>query len=191
MVQFFVKGLDDRELTTDGGFELTIGENNRAFILEDEIDDTVSYAYKDSGYLGGSVEFDANLVDVGCGCAASVYATFLDDVDCNWNPTGTNMYPKCSNIDLMQANKMGFNTNSKPCPAGGSCAVQPVCVARATDISNAYGSGSSYKINTESEFHVRTEFWTKAELVSNVNTYTELYQIKTILTQDSNTVELV
>ena len=69
--EFYVKGLDGAELTTQGT-QITIGENNRAFVTDYPYDSNVFWAYHHE-YLGSSVDFDVNVADVPCACAAGVY----------------------------------------------------------------------------------------------------------------------
>ena len=93
--------------------------------------------------------------------------------------------PQCASVDIMEANIWGFKTQSSPCEFG-NCDQANQCKRKATDATNGseYGPGSDYLINSEASYHVRTEFWTMAA----ASAYTELYEIKTILTQGESTV---
>ena len=71
--EFFVKGLDGSSLTTDDR-SITMGPENRAFVLDYPYDDDYSWAYWHT-YLGSSLKFDITVADMSCGCAASVYLT--------------------------------------------------------------------------------------------------------------------
>ena len=88
---------------------LRIGDENRAFILE-KPEEVVREAYKHP-YLGGTVTFDVDIRDVGCGCRAGVYLTTLNDNDCTWDQY-TDKVPSCSTLDLMEAHTWGFSTRS-------------------------------------------------------------------------------
>lgn len=114
--EFFVKGLDNRDLSTSGT-EITIGENNRAFITDYAYDNDVHWGYKHE-YLGGSVEFDVDVSETSCACAAGVYLAQLNNEECSWNPMDADVTPQCASIDLMEANNSGFNTQSSPCEFG-------------------------------------------------------------------------
>ena len=81
--QFYVKGIQGSHLETDYD-TITMHENNRAFVLDYPFDESVFWAYNNK-YLGGSVTFDVDISSVGCGCAAGVYLTKLDDDQCSWN----------------------------------------------------------------------------------------------------------
>lgn len=52
-----------------------------------------------------------------------------------------------------------------------------------------YGPGGEYVINTNLPFHVRTQFWTPAD-VGTFN-FMELSRITTTLSQDGRSLELV
>ena len=54
-----------------------ISENNRAFLLDKSEEDPI-WTYRHD-YLGGSVSFDVDVSDVGCGCRAGVYLAAVED----------------------------------------------------------------------------------------------------------------
>lgn len=64
--QFWLNGLEGMYLQTSDR-TIEIGEENRAFILEVD-DETTTYNAHFHDYLGGSVAFDVDVSDVGCGC---------------------------------------------------------------------------------------------------------------------------
>lgn len=96
-----------------------MGENNRAFITDYPYDDNVFWAYKHT-YLGGCVEFDVDVSEVDCSCAAGIYLAQLDTNECSWDPKEEDVTPQCASIDVMEANMWGFNTQSSSCEFG-SC----------------------------------------------------------------------
>lgn len=93
--------------------------------------------------------------------------------------------PQCASVDIMEANIWGFKTQSSPCEFG-ECDQANQCQRKATDATNGseYGPGSDYLVNSNESYHVRTEFWTMAE----GDSYTDLYEIRTTLTQGESTV---
>jgi len=114
--EFYVKGLYGSTLETDGD-TLNMYMNNRAWVLDHPYDDSVFWAYKHK-YQGGSVTFDVDMSEVGCGCAAGVYLAKLDDHDCTWGAYEPGTRPQCASVDVMEANKYGLNTASYPCEFG-------------------------------------------------------------------------
>jgi len=121
--QFWLNGVEGQEIkTTDRTIE--ISENNRAFVLEKE-EEIPFWAYQHK-YLGGSVSFDVDISDVGCGCRAGIYLTTLDDGACSWNPLEGGATPACSTIDLMEGSIWGIKTQSSPC-ADGACPESQMC----------------------------------------------------------------
>ena len=111
-----MKGLDDRRLSTSGN-SLTMGENNRAFILDFPYDDTTYWSYWHN-YFDATLTFDVDVSDVGCDCAAGLHLVALNDETCGWDAIGDDSAPQCQTIDLMKANKYGHNTAAHPCEAG-------------------------------------------------------------------------
>lgn len=114
--EFFVKGLQGSQLETSGD-SITMHENNKAFVLDHAYDDSVYWSYWHP-YLGGSVEFDVDVSEVECGCAAGVYLARLDDEECSWDAYESGTRPQCGSIDLMEANIAGFRVQSQPCEFG-------------------------------------------------------------------------
>lgn len=123
--EMFVKGLDSSTLSTSGT-EMTMGLNNRAFVVTEDTYNNEVYSTYDHDLLGGSFTFTADMSEVDCACAAGVFGANLDDETCSWNtmPEGDN--PQCASIDIMMANKFGFMTASNPC-AFGSCDATSQC----------------------------------------------------------------
>lgn len=152
-------------------------ENNVAFVLDYPFDDSVFWAYNNK-YQGGSLTFDVDVSSVGCGCAAGVYLTALNDDECSWNsyPVGTK--PQCPSIDVMEANSQGFVTAPHPCE-NGECEAESQCKKRASDVDpDAYGPGILYTIDTTKSFTVKTQFFTNQDIIGE---YTDLSNIVTVL----------
>lgn len=98
------------------------------------------------------------------------------------------MTPQCATIDIMEANIWGFNAQSKPCEFG-SCEVESQCRRKAGEnYDYAYGPGEDYLINTDSPYHVRTEFWSTSDDSAGYVQMAELFSIKTIISQGDNIV---
>ena len=55
-------------------------------------------------YLGGTLEFDVNVSNVDCNCAAGVFLVTLDDNDCNQGEYESSSRPQCPQISVMKAN---------------------------------------------------------------------------------------
>ena len=93
--------------------------------------------------------------------------------------------PSCASIDVMQANKYGFNVAAHPC-ANGTCDAASQCdMNMKTDGiakygAGAYGPGGSL-INTNNGFMVKTEFVSDAD-------YVTLWALRTTLTQGGNEI---
>ena len=116
--KFVLNGIGGQDLETDDR-TLRISENNRAFLL-DKQEDTPFWAYKHN-YLGGSVSFDVDVSDVGCGCRAGVYLAAISDDDTNYfDPLDGDAKPQCSSIDLLEADIWAVQSASAPC-SDGSC----------------------------------------------------------------------
>ena len=180
--EFYVKGLDGRRLSTSGR-EITMGDNNRAFVVDYPYDDRVYWSYWHN-YLGGTVSFDVDVSDVECACAAGVFLVQLDDYDCSWDAFESDTTPQCSSMDLMEANIWGFAQASHPCEFG-SCDVDSQSTAFAYWADYSFGPGQDYTINTYEKYNVEVKFWaTDAEAQ-------ELVKIVTTLSQGDNSIELV
>lgn len=81
--EFFLKGLDGQELTTDHR-TITMGPKNRAFILDYPYDDEAYWAYENY-FLGGTMTYDVNVADIACDSAAGVFLVQVDDEECFWD----------------------------------------------------------------------------------------------------------
>ena len=163
---FYVKGLDGAYLETENDnvndiSSIKIGLDNKAFVLDYAYDDSEYWSYW-HGYLGGTLYFDVDVSSVECECAAGVFLVELDaENNCGWEEKMPGETPQCASIDIMEANKHGFNTQNLPCEFG-VCDENSQCPASANGSDNMnYGPGSSYKINTSEKFTVKTQFMQK------------------------------
>jgi len=182
--EFWIKGLDNKNLSTEMSL-IKMGKDNRFFVRDYSTDSEESFWAYQHNYLGGTLEFDVNVKQLNCSCAAGVYLTALDDEDCTMNPYPWDVRPKCATIDVMESNIRGFNTASHPCEFD-QCDVQSQCKRSAIDVDyKAYGFGSTFKINTMYNYTVRTQFM--AEKGSG-DEFDSLKSIVTTLVQDGNEV---
>jgi hypothetical protein len=77
------------EATTDGDKELNFDYNNRMYLATSREEDPESVdptKYFKPNMLGGSMEYDVNLSQVGCGCVTALYTILMPSVDENVDP---------------------------------------------------------------------------------------------------------
>jgi len=164
-----------------GGTQLTVGSNSAMF-LKDSMDMDVDKVFKPN-LRGGSISYDVNLSTVDCGCVAGVYLVKTSET-CGQDPMDTDT-PMCPSIDVMQANKWGFNVAAHPC-ANGTCDAASQCdldmkidgIAKYG--SSAYGPRGTL-IDTRSDFQVKTEFVSDAARAT-------LWKLRTTLQQSGRTI---
>jgi hypothetical protein len=101
-----LNGLAGQDLETNDR-TITMGKNNRAFVLDTNQADSTYWAYYHQ-YIGGSVQFDVDVSQVECDSVAGVYLTALDDEECSWDIKKAGVKPDCQTIDLMESNMHGF-----------------------------------------------------------------------------------
>jgi len=162
-----------------------MGANNKAFVVDYPYDDGVYWSYWHD-YLGGSLEFDVDVSSIDCACAGGVFLAAIDDDECTWGAHADGTVPQCASVDIMAANKYGFQVESNPC-TGGVCDASEVCKAHAKDGDEyAYGPGSEYTIDSTRFYSVKTNF-----VASNDDGNPGILQrIETILSQDGQQVTL-
>jgi hypothetical protein len=125
--------------------------------------------------LGGSIEYDIGLNDVGCGCNAAFYMVSspgknengslnpgpAGDYYCDANNVGGQW---CPEMDLMEANKYAWRMTPHKCDAPNGSGHyyncdRAGCGKSLHDISwDTYGPGTQYRINTNNWFHVKIDF---------------------------------
>lgn len=167
--EFYVKGLDGAYLETEDDC-MKVGLDNRAFVLDYKYDDSYYWSYWHN-YLGGTLMFDVDVSSVECECAAGVFLVELNDDHCSWDEKAAGETPQCASIDIMEANKHGFKTESNPCPFG-VCDDESQCQTSANTSANEmnYGPGTGYKINTMEKYCVKTQFWKKEDGLECIRT---------------------
>lgn len=121
--------------------------------------------------LGGYVEYDVDLSQVGCGCVTAFYGVNMPAVDNTEDPfkycgAGKSAKAACPEFDIMEANSFGFRSTSHKCdPAdengvfsqcdhSGQCTVD---VLR-NETEDDYGPGASNAIDTTKPFSVRADY---------------------------------
>jgi len=176
-------GLPGKELSSSGS-TVTMGSNNRAWILDYPNADDVWWAYWHD-YLGGTFEFEVDLAEIGCGQSVGMYLVQADNDACSWNAKGEDVDPQCSRVELMEANTYGFKASSFPCdfdscPSGSdSSVVIPAA---------SYGPGSNYLIDTLRPFTVKTKFFGSVDGTDADGQIGDLTKIETCLIQGANEV---
>ncbi len=133
------------------GNKISIESNKAVFMMKENKADDASI-YKPS-ILGGSVSFEADVSKIDRGCVAGLYLVKTGP-ECGQDERTGN--PTCPSIDVMQANKWGFNMAAHPC-ANGNCDSASMCSYNMMNNGakkygpDAYGPGGSL-INTFSPF---------------------------------------
>jgi len=82
--------------------------------------------------LGGVLEYDVDLSQVGCGCNSALYAVLMPAVDnndddfryCDANKVGGHW---CPEFDIMEANKYAFHVTGHKCDAPDASGIYYNC----------------------------------------------------------------
>jgi hypothetical protein len=170
---YYLKGLNENLSASQTN--ISMGGNNKSWVLDQADETTIDSAYWHD-YLGGSLSFDVDVVDVGCQCAATIHLVKLTaDGQCSWDRKDEGTTPACQRVELMEANPWTYNVAAYPCD-NGVC--EPSVTAQSA---TSYGPGPEYQIDSTKPYSVNTRFW--------ANYYTDtgawsLARIETHLTQD-------
>jgi hypothetical protein len=128
-----------------------------------------TFKYFKPNLLGGSLEFDADLSQSGCGCLTALYAIVMPATDNTSDPfqycdgAGVGGY-ECPEFDMMEANKYAFRSTSHKCDISNgnysNCDKNGKC---SSDVlidkpSGVFAPGSSTGIDTNQVFHVKQDF---------------------------------
>jgi len=106
------------------GPTVRVYDNNSLFL---QIDKTDAVAATYMPYIrGGSIEYDVQLDKTDSGCVAGVYLLEAKEGRCSDNPQTSGNLPQCRSIDVMQANRYGFETQAHPC-SNGTCDALSQC----------------------------------------------------------------
>lgn len=129
--------------------------------------------------IGGSIEYDVDLSQVGCNCNAALYMIAMpaNNSDGSSRPGEDGMFycdankvggAFCPEFDIMEANQFAWKSINHYCSIPDDQGYYDWCdkIGRSgvdiiTDYpdSDPYGPGPEYTINTLEEFHVRAEFF--------------------------------
>ena len=119
--------------------------------------------------LNGSVEYDVDLSQMGCGCVAAFYTVELPAIGSDGQPHNTDGHyycdannitgEWCNEMDIMEANTYSFRTTAHTCDGTGphysKCDRGGSAV---TDLQEKGSFGPGKKIDTGSPFHVKIDF---------------------------------
>ena len=121
--------------------------------------------------VGGSIEFDLDLSESGCGCNAAFYLVSMPGYDANQHEdpsSGQDFYCDANNVggvwcpemDIMEANTYAWHTTPHTCDAPdgkhfSNCDRGGDSKEIFNQDSSAYGPGEDFKINTLKPFHVK------------------------------------
>ena len=103
---------------------------NRMYLSTVDSVDTDKY-FKPN-MLGGTMEYDVDLSQVGCGCDSAIYGVLMPAVDnetdvqkyCDANKVGGHW---CPEFDVMEANKYAFRVTGHKCDAPDASGVYSNC----------------------------------------------------------------
>jgi len=153
---------------TDGA-EVSFDYNNRMYLSTSKELDTSKYFR--ANLLGGSIKYNVDLSQAGCGCVTAFYTVLMPAVDntsdpfkyCDANMVGGHW---CPEFDIMEANKYAFKAIGHTCDApdgngkyhncdrGGQCTNDVL----ANNLQMDYGPSAAHIINTMKAFSVETIF---------------------------------
>jgi hypothetical protein len=164
------------------GDRLTIGGNNSLFLRKTaSLDESSVFKPR---IRGGSIEYDVQVAGLDCGCVAGAYLVDTDNGSCGEvSQDGT---PMCKSIDMMQANKYGFETKAHPCENGTCDAISQCIVGMQKQGAAKYGveayGPNGTRIDTNSDFHVKHEFVSTKD-------YKTLWKLRTTLSQGGEEID--
>jgi hypothetical protein len=98
--------------------EVSIDGNNSMFMQEDLPSRKIEDYQRD--LRGARVEYNVDVSKVDSGCVAGVYLVETNDGYCSNKTREPGQTAQCSSIDVMQANKFGFESKAHPC-TNGTC----------------------------------------------------------------------
>lgn len=121
--------------------------------------------------LGGSLEYDVNLSEVGCGCVTALYTILMPAVDyadddfgyCDANNVDGHW---CPEFDIMEANMYSYRATGHTCDTPNADGVYDNCdrdgqchVDVLSDLgASFFAPDSTAGIDTNQEFHVKIDF---------------------------------
>jgi len=180
---------------TDGA-EVSFDYNNRMYLSTSKELDTSKYFR--ANLLGGSIKYNVDLSQAGCGCVTAFYTVLMPAVDntsdpfkyCDANKVGGHW---CPEFDIMEANKYAFKAIGHTCDApdgngkyhncdrGGQCTNDVL----ANNLQMDYGPSAAHIINTMKAFSVETIFHESNGVFTGYTTVLE-QDGKQVVMQSSN-----
>lgn len=126
-----------------------------------------------------------------CACATGIYLVDTSEPGCSWDAVDGSSEPECSRIELMEANKFGFNSAVYSCE-GGVCpsAAQSKASVNLNTTNGSFGPGSEYDINSEEPFNVMVQFYAPYASAADPDMYGDLSWIEISLNQGTGSVKL-
>jgi len=136
--------------------------------------------------LGATISFTVDLATMGCSCDAAFYLVGMpaasagsnSDYYCDANCVGGSC---CTEMDLMEANVGALQITPHRCTSATSGCDGGGCALNTNSISNGYGYGSTYTINTQNAFNVKISF---------IEASSQLSSITSVISQGSKSITL-
>ena len=115
-----------------GESDLSFGYNKKMYLSNSPTMDTSEYFTPNM--LGGSLTYQVDLSNVGCGCLTAFYAVSMPAVDNLDDPfkycgSGTGAKAACPEFDIMEANMYGFHSTDHKCSSPNEEGVYTDCDA--------------------------------------------------------------
>lgn len=115
------------------GDSVSFDFNNRMYLSKTPELDTAEYFTPDM--LGGYMEYDVDLSQVGCGYITALYTVLMPGVDNDGDPfkycgSGSGAAAKCPEFDIMEANMYGFRGVAHKCASPDENGVYTDCDPR-------------------------------------------------------------
>ena len=147
MSNFWVKGQDGtaRDPAVSSGSEITVYEDDRAYIWESNDDSSVANVYTHNMF-GGNLNFTVDVSDMEASCAGGLALVNLDDTTCTESDVENG---NCTPTEVFSANKYGFAYGVGSCTFGTEQFGSSV---------KRYGPTSEHWINSEFPYEVEMVF---------------------------------
>merc|ERR1719203_1437846 len=188
-----VKGVSPAILVGEGGSidgdQLTVSHGSGFTLFSAFEGEWRAESITELKLLGKSISFTVDLGQVGCACNLAFY--LISSPTRDWNgqlSAGTDRDGQppyycdandvggqwCPEVDIMEANTHAFQATPHKCdvPTNGrytNCD-RGGCSQNTRDKRNAFGPGSSFTINTQETFEVRTEFPAESGVLKGMTT---------------------
>ena len=159
-----------KDVQADGA-SVTYEHNQRMYLSTVNKVDTAAYFKPD--LLGGSMEFDLDLSQVGCNCVVGLYGVRMpavDNTDDKFGYCGANQDKVggslCPEFDMLEGNSFGIHTTAHSCEAPSAEGVYSACTgsgqctvdAILDEGESSYGGSADKTIDTQKPFNMRLVF---------------------------------